>query len=325
MPQVTWRSIATLLIAVTLWGFAPVGNRYLVVRFDPLAILALRFTIASLAFVPMLRGLRRCPRDRRVLTLLAISGVIGICGYNLPVMIGQQTTSAGMAGLIIASEPIWILLIWCLFERRWPGLRSSAGALIGLTGIVLIISAQHDLAQAVGTDIWGPVLILISAMAWSLYCVLMREVSAAFGPVRATALTIQIGTLPMLLIGAGPAVALAVDLSVFNWIITVGLTLGSTVIAVLLWNRASAEIGATKAGPFLYLIPVVSIAGGMLFLGEQQPLQVLVGGAVVLGGVILASTQAKPVASPTPRSALARANPAESDLSRSTSLSESNR
>jgi len=288
-PRASWRPFAALLIAVTLWGFAPVGNRYLVLRFDPLAILALRFTIASLCFLPLLRGLHACRWDRRTFLLLVTSGLIGICGYNLPVTFGQRTTSAGMAGLIIASEPIWILLIWCMFERRWPGLRPSLGATLGLVGITLIISAQHDVTAT--QDLLGPVLVLISAIAWSLYCVLMRDVSAAFGPVRATALTIQIGTLPMLLIGAVPAAGMITVLTPITWVITLALTLGSTVIAVLLWNRASAEIGAPQAGPFLYLVPVVSIAGGMLFLDEHPPLQVLLGGAIVLAGVIIASTR----------------------------------
>jgi drug/metabolite transporter (DMT)-like permease len=291
MPRVTWRSVATLLIAVTLWGFAPVGNRYLVTRYDPLGVLALRFTLASIAFLPMLRGLRSCDWSFRHVRLLIISGVVGILGYNLPVTIGQQTTSAGMAGLIIASEPIWILLLWCLIRRRWPDLRASCGAAIGLAGIALIISTAQAGEFAAGQGYLGPLLVLLAAIAWSLYCVLMRDVSTAFGAVRATALTIQIGTLPMLLAGAVPAWHLMAVLPAQDWLILLAMTLGSTVIAVLLWNQASAEIGATRAGPFLYLVPLVSIAGGVIALSERPHLAVLVGGGVVLLGVVIASTQ----------------------------------
>lgn len=291
MPRVTWRSVAALLIAVTLWGLAPVGNRYLVTRFDPLGVLALRFTLASIAFLPLLRGLRGCSWNGRQLWLLIISGVVGILGYNLPVTIGQQTTSAGMAGLIIASEPIWILLLWCLVRRRRPDLRASCAAAIGLLGIGLIISTSQADELGAGQGYLGPLLVLLAAVAWSFYCVLMRDVSAAFGAIRATALTIQIGTAPMLMIGAVPAWHLMAALPAQDWLVLLAMTLGSTVIAVLLWNQAVAEIGAPYAGPFLYLVPLVSIAGGVIALSERPPVAVLIGGGVVLFGVVLTSWQ----------------------------------
>lgn len=289
MPSMTGRSIAALLIAVALWGLAPVGNRYLVTRYDPLGILALRFTIASLAFLPMLRGVASRPFNGRHIRLLVISGLVGILGYNLPVTIGQQSTSAGMAGLIIASEPIWILLLWCWIQRRWPDLRSSCGAVIGLLGIALILSAEHGDGVVDADGLFGPLLVLIAAIAWSLYCVLMRDVSHAYGPIGATAMTVQIGTVPMLLIGAAPAYHVMVTLTGMDWMVMLALTLGSTVIAVLLWNQAVAMVTAPRAGPFLYLVPLVSIAGGVMALSERPPLRVLIGGGVVLLGVIIAS------------------------------------
>lgn len=289
MPRMTGRSIVALLMAVALWGLAPVGNRYLVIRYDPLGILALRFALASIAFLPMLRGVARRPLTGRHIRLLVISGVVGILGYNLPVTIGQQTTSAGMAGLIIASEPIWILLLWCVTQRRWPDLRSSCGAAIGLVGIAIILSAEQGDDLAASTGLLGPLLVLLAAIAWSLYCVLMRDVSTAYGPIGATAMTVQIGTIPMLLLGAAPAYHVMIALTGTDWLVMLALTLGSTVIAVLLWNQAVLEVTAPRAGPFLYLVPLVSIAGGVVALSERPPLLVLIGGGVVLLGVIIAS------------------------------------
>jgi drug/metabolite transporter (DMT)-like permease len=293
MSGVRWRSVGGLLIAVILWGLAPVANRYLVTRYDPIAILTLRFVIAAIAFIPLLRGIKAWPGHRRIWILLIVSGVVGIFGYNLPVTIGQQTTTAGMAGLIIASEPIWILLIWCLGQRRWPGLHAVTGAVIGFGGIILILNAQHGDSLSATTGLMGPLLILIAAIAWSAYCVIVRDVSATYGAVPGTALAVQIGTLPMLAIGAVPAVRLMTALSAIDWLVMLALTLGSSVIAVLLWNRALAVIGATRAGPFLYLIPLVSITGGVVVLGERPPVQVLIGGAIVLLGVVVASRQPK--------------------------------
>ncbi len=63
--------------------------------------------------------------------------------------------------------------------------------------------------------------------------------------------------------------------------------LGSTVAGMLLWNRAIVRGGSTRISRLLYLEPVVSVLGAMVFLGERATAAVLAGGVLVIAGVLM--------------------------------------
>ena len=65
------------------------------------------------------------------------------------------------------------------------------------------------------------------------------------------------------------------------------LALGSTVAGMLLWNRAIVRGGSTRISRLLYLEPVVSVLGAMVFLGERATAAVLAGGVLVIAGVLV--------------------------------------
>jgi drug/metabolite transporter (DMT)-like permease len=146
-------ALAATCAAVALWGLAPVGTRFIVQRVDPLALLALRFSISALAFLPVLIHSRLMGWTRKDLKLGIACGIVGIVGYGLPVTIGQQWTTASTTGLILASEPIWILLIWALFERRRPGFGAGLGAFLGLVGVGLLFGGGGCVGSGVP---WAP-------------------------------------------------------------------------------------------------------------------------------------------------------------------------
>ena len=121
--------ISAGLIAVCLWGLAPVATRALVFQLAPLALLTLRQLLAASVLlpwaVPVMRriGVRDMPR-------LAAAGLLGMIGYNLPVTVGLQWLPASSAGLLLATEPVWVLVISYVFlgERAGPGSCSAAAS-----------------------------------------------------------------------------------------------------------------------------------------------------------------------------------------------------
>jgi drug/metabolite transporter (DMT)-like permease len=73
------------------------------------------------------------------------------------------------------------------------------------------------------------------------------------------------------------------------WAELLFLALGSTVAGMLLWNQAIVRGGSARISRLLYLEPVVSVLGAMVFLGERATAAVLIGGVLVLGGVLIAA------------------------------------
>ena len=280
------KAAGLVFLAVVSWGFAPVGMRYMVgldqAAVPALAVIALRYAIATLFYVPVLCV---APRkwSRRDLGLGVLCGLFGILGYNLTNALGIRTVSAGMTGLLVGAEPLFIVMVSALRYRRLPTAWTMLAAAIGLAGIVLLAKGA---GPALG-DVPGIVLVLVSALAWAIYCVLVTSLIKRRGPVAVTAVTMAAGTLPMICVGAPELPAAAMHLSAVQWEVLVSLALGTTLISQLCWNAGSAILGAEQAGWFLYLLPVVSLTGGALLLGEPVTVVEFFGGGRIMLSVFL--------------------------------------
>ncbi|MXN17906.1 EamA family transporter [Pseudooceanicola sp. GBMRC 2024] len=260
-------AMAAALLAVAMWGAVPVGTRYLVdgaaPHIAPLPFVALRFAVAALVLAPALWRARpwRWPAPDRRLALRAAA--LGVIGYNLPVAIGQVDTGAGATALVIATEPIWILLFWALKTRRRPAPAHLAGALAGAAGVALLASPA---LQGGGP---GPGLawVLAGALCWSAYCVEVVPLVQRHSALAVTATTLALGCGPLLVMAAPDLLRMA-PLSGSDLTLILGLALGSTVLATLAWNLAVARLPGPVSGQFLYAIPAVGLTAGHLLLGE---------------------------------------------------------
>ena len=281
--------IAGGLVAVCLWGLAPVATRAAVEHLAPLPLLVLRLALASLVLlpwaVPVFRRLRPRPAGR-----LVAAGVLGLVGYNLSVTVGLQWLPASTAGLLLATEPVWVMVLGRFFLGERVGARAWLGSAVALGGVA-VLAGPGALSDAHGyRALAGAGLVLAGTLAFGAYTIVLRPLSQVYGAVPATAASTVVGTLPYLpfagtLTGAplghiGPAV----------WGEVAFLAFGSTAAGMLLWNRAVLSGGTTRVSQLLYLEPVVSVLGAMAFLGERIGLVTIAGGLLILAGVATAST-----------------------------------
>jgi drug/metabolite transporter (DMT)-like permease len=274
------------LAAVLLWGCAPIGTRDLVGdtrdALAPVPFIGLRYGVATLCFLPFVPGALRS-WSRRDLALGALCGLIGVLGYNLPAAMGNRTVSAGMVGLLNATEPLIIVLLSALRVRQFPRLMTFGAAGIGLVGILLLARAAGP-AQG---DPQGIALVLLAAFDWALYCVIVPPLLARHSALQVSAVTMLFGTLPMLAIGAPGLPLLVASITLPQWEILAALSFGTSVIALVAWNAGAAGLGAEAAGWFLYLLPVVSVSGGAALLAEPLTAAELLGGFLILLSVFL--------------------------------------
>jgi drug/metabolite transporter (DMT)-like permease len=285
-PAVSRRLAAFLvLFSVVLWGFSPICTRYLVgehnLGLPPEAFSAARYTLAAIIFAPMLFQLRGW--RRRDWALGAALGVLGVAGFNLPATIGQRTVSAGLTGLLEAAAPLMIVIFSSLRTRRLPAGWTLLAGLIGLAGIVLL---AHGSGPVLG-DPKGIALILFAALAWSIYCVLVPPLIKRHGALPVTAVVMMFGALPLIGIGGAQAPDMLRAMTGFEWALLLGLVLGTSVLAMISWNAGSAVLGSVQAGWFMYLVPLVSLIGGAILLGEPVKLVELAGGGLILFSVFL--------------------------------------
>jgi drug/metabolite transporter (DMT)-like permease len=130
----------------------------------------------------------------------------------------------------------------------------------------------------------GAALVLLATLAFGGYMVVLRPLSQKYGPVSATATSSVAGALPYLAL-AGTAWPPRLSPSAGAELLF--LALGSTVAGMLLWNLAVVRGGSAGISRLLYLEPVVSVLGAMVFLGERVTAAVLAGGVLVIAGVLM--------------------------------------
>jgi drug/metabolite transporter (DMT)-like permease len=277
------------LLAVVMWGLAPVATRAVVAHLSPLPLLLIRLAAASLALLPLAWPVFRRLRPRSAGRLLAAS-LLGLVGYNLPVTAGLRWLPAATAGLLLATEPVWVLLLARLFRGERGGARTWLGSAAALLGVA-VLAGPGSVSPAGGYRfLAGAGLVLAGTLAFAGYTIVARPLSQEFGAVPATAASTVVGSVPYLafawtLPGAGLA-----RLGPATWAELAFLALGCTAAGLLLWSAAVLAGGTTRVSQLLYLEPAVSVCGAAAFLGEHVSPAMIGGGLLILAGVAIAST-----------------------------------
>jgi drug/metabolite transporter (DMT)-like permease len=284
------------LVAVVLWGLAPVATRAAVTHLAPLPLLVLRLTAAALAMlpwaVPVFRRLRLRSAGR-----LAAAGMLGLIGYNLPVTVGLQWLHASTAGLLLATEPIWVMILGTVFLSERAAARAWLGSAVALAGVAVLAGPAALTAAGGSWALAGAGLVLVGTLAFGAYTIVLRPLSRAYGAVPATAASTVVGAVPYLAFAGTLSAPRLAHLGPPVWDELTFLALGSTVAGMLLWNQAILAGGTTRVSMLLYLEPVVSVTGAVALLGEHLTLAAIAGGVLILVGVA-ASTVTRPLRVP---------------------------
>ena len=286
-------NLAGGLLAVVMWGLAPVATRAAVMHIAPLPLLVLRLCVAALVLLPWAIPVFRRLTPRSAGRLVA-AGALGLIGYNLPVTVGLQWLPASTAGLLLATEPVWVMVLGYVFLAERAGARAWLGSAVALGGVA-VLAGPGALSGAGGyRAIAGVGLVLAGTLAFGAYTIVLRPLSQTYGAVPATAASTVVGAVPYLAFAGTLSAPQLAALPPRVWGELAFLALGSTVAGMLLWNRAVLAAGSTRTSLLLYLEPVVSVLGAVALLNEHLTAAAIAGGLLILAGLAAAGS-ARPV------------------------------
>jgi len=282
--------IGLVNLATLTWATNMALGRWLRDDIGPLTLSAARFLIASLLFAALLgrRPLQeRClGRDRWLLLGMALSGV---AVFAPALYLGLRFTTAVNATLINGFGPLITGLLATLLIRESMSGGQITGAIVGLAGVIVLISGG-SLAfwQAVQGNV-GDLIVLGTVALWGLYSVLGRQVMRHRSALSATAFSAFLG-LPLLLLAAAWEVH-TFPVSVRPQLVLAVLYIGiaPTVIGFLSWNAGVRRLGSSGAMVFYNTLPLYGALLGYLFLGEPIGPAQLLGGALIIGGGLWAA------------------------------------
>jgi drug/metabolite transporter (DMT)-like permease len=286
VPARGWTE-AALAVMVLVWGVNFAVVKHALEDFEPLAFNALRFALASVLVLGVLRaqGPLALPARADAPRILLL-GLVGNLVYQLCFILGLDRSAAGTAAVILALTPLITAFLSMLTGHERPGPRTWMGGALSIVGIALVSGAGVRVGG--GRALVGSLVLLLACFAWAFYTVGSRPLVARYGSVRTTVWTLWIGAAGLLVVGTPALLAQRWDrIRPEAW---GGLVFSATLaiaLSYLIWYRGVERIGNTRTAIFSNLTPLVALAAGALLLGERPSLQALAGAALTLGGVMV--------------------------------------
>ncbi len=276
-----------LLLAVVIWGWTFVATKILVAELGPVEVLGLRLAIGLPFLGALLLGKRVALRfTREDLPALLVGGTI-LALHFLVQIAGLVTTTATNTGWLISVSPLALAVLSFLFLGERIGRAGVAGIAVATLGIVLLVS-RGDLASLGWLRSGGDWLVLASAHTWALYAVATRNLVRRRHPLAVTFAVLLVATaLTAVLFVASADLDAVRALSPRGLLALLYLAIPGLALGQWFWHEGVASLGASRAGLYLYLEPIATMALAVPLLGEPFGPFVALGGGLVLAGVIL--------------------------------------
>jgi drug/metabolite transporter (DMT)-like permease len=277
------------LVLSLIWGLAFVAIRRADFELSPINLALLRWLLASAGFLAVSPFLLK-PKvkfERRDLLRLLVISLLNVPAYHLTLNFGETTVSSGLAGFLVAMGPVLIAVFSAVLLKEKLGRKLALALAIGVAGTLVMFVPDLSLNSA--GSILGPMEVLVAAFSFALFSVLSKPLVTKYGSASVTIWAALAGTLMLLPLLSPNFGAETISLSLEGWISVLFLSLLSTVAGYLMFYALVSRSAVSKLGIQMYLIPVVSVIGGILLLQEGLNTYTIAGGAVLLLSVAIAT------------------------------------
>lgn len=283
-----WTAFATVYL---VWGSTFLTIRIAVHDIPPFTLAALRFFSAGVILYALgqwrapVRPTRRQWRDAFV-----VGGLLTLTG-NAIVVWAEQVLPSGLAALMVGTVPLWMVCAPALVSRRYhPTRLKFAGTLIGFTGVFILVPFSKEAFWNANST--ACMAIVAASLSWTLGTLYARRAS------RPKNETVTAG---MEMIAGGSLLILASGLRgewrSFHpamtppaaWVSLAYLIVFGSVLAFSAYRWLATRVSTAQLATYAYVNPVVAVLLGWICLGEPLTLRLLIGTAVIVGGVVLTS------------------------------------
>jgi drug/metabolite transporter (DMT)-like permease len=275
------------------------GSSYLFIKIGvdagltPFTLITLRLLLGFVLLATVVAIAREpLPRDARTYGHLIVMGAVNIAIPFSLITWAELTVDSALAAILNAAVPLFVIVIAAIFLRdeRITANR-LAGLALGFIGVVILVG--FDPAKLASGSLAGEIALIGSTISYACGAVYARRNIHGLRPMIPA--IFQVGFALAMVTVLAFAFERPIDIvsqmkpeAIFA-VVWLGF-LGSG-LAYLVFFRILGRWGATRTSMVAYLLPVFGIALGALVLNEQVDLRLLVGTALVIGGVALVNSK----------------------------------
>lgn len=286
-------------LAIVLWAGNVIVSRMSAHLIGPQAITFYRLLLAVLLMSPFIAP--AVWRNRVVLWVhlgqFAILGFLAMCLFQSLSYLAAETTTATNMAVFTALIPLLTVGLAALVLGEPATIGMVGGGILSLAGLVWLVSAGQPAALVQGGVHPGDLLMLLSAIVYALYGVLVRRWALPVPAWQSTfmqALCALVVMVPAFL--ATPAPMRVLHVQTLPLIAYAGGL--ASIVLPFLWLRGIHILGPARCAAFMNLLPVLSALGAIMLLGEPVHAYHVIGGGLALAGVACAETIRRPLRRP---------------------------
>jgi len=298
------RLVAAFAAVYIVWGSTYLAIRFAVETLPPMLMVGTRFLVAGGLLMLWARWRDgRWPTARDWKTS-AISGSLMLAGGNGAVVWAEQKVPSGIAALLVAVVPVWMVMLdWLRPGGRRPRAAVFAGLALGLAGLAMLVGPSALDGGDNGVDLASVGILLAGSLSWAVASLYTQRAPRATSGSLGSASQMIAGGICSVLIGLAHgelgqldlAHASALSLGALAYLIVFGSLIGFTAYLYML-----AHTTAARASTYAYVNPVVAVFLGWALAHEPVTARTIVAAAVILGGVaiITLAREAPPTRAP---------------------------
>ncbi|HEX9681150.1 MAG TPA: DMT family transporter, partial [Anaerolineales bacterium] len=290
----TLRNWTALFLLGLLWGSSYLWIKIGVQEIGPFTLVALRLLIGAAALGAVLVARRQAlPMTRAILAPLAVMGVTNTALPFILISWGELTVDSAVASVLTGAAPLFVLILSHFFlDDERITLPRLAGLLLGFAGVVILAGRSSSpvapAAAAGGLDL-GVLAIVAAVMSYAVSAVFARRTLRGVPHLVAAFVPLVIADSVSWIGAATLEAPIEIPQAPLTWLAVVWLGLFGSCAAYLVYFYLIQNVGATRTAQVAYLIALVGVALGVVFLDERLDWRLAAGAVLVLGGITVVS------------------------------------
>jgi drug/metabolite transporter (DMT)-like permease len=294
-PPPAWQVWTALWLVYVVWGSTYLAIRYVVETLPPLVSAGARFSVAAVLLAGWLavrRGRAGFRASRRELLGAAGIGVLLLTGGNgLVTLAEERGLPSGLAALLIAAVPLWVVLLRAGVGDR-PAARTVLGVGIGFVGVAVLLLPG---ARPEGVAVLPATMTVLAGVIWAIGSFVATRVRLPRDPLLTTVAQMAGGGIALVLVGVGSGEPLSLaGGSAVSWLAWGYLVVFGSIVAFTAYSWLLGVAPVSKVSTYAYVNPVVAVLLGAVIAREVVGLATVVGGAItVLAVAVVVSEESR--------------------------------